>query len=165
MCVCVLGCRLWYLLLLSNAGLQIMYSLPLKLLNHAFGLSRYKFGVWVYQLVFCFGQCHLFVGFGQVQTLIRALSMSLVFYFIFVTVHFQNPLDGKHKVRVAVGNGLRSDIWETFKTRYNIPNICEFFGATEGTVALMNLSNRTGACGRFSPLIVRVCLLRVFSHI
>lgn len=67
---------------------------------------------------------------------------------------FQTPLDGKHKVRVAVGNGLRSDIWDKFKTRYNIPNICEFFGATEGTVAFMNLSNRTGACGRYSPFIV-----------
>lgn len=65
----------------------------------------------------------------------------------------ESPLDGKHKVRVAVGNGLRADIWEHFKHRYNIPNICEFFGATEGTVALMNLSNRTGACGRYSPLI------------
>jgi len=67
---------------------------------------------------------------------------------------FQNPLDGKHKVRAAVGNGLRPDIWETFKTRYNIPKIYEFFGATEGTVAIMNLSNRTGACGRYSPLLV-----------
>ncbi|KAH3858043.1 long-chain fatty acid transport protein 2-like isoform X2 [Dreissena polymorpha] len=65
----------------------------------------------------------------------------------------KTPLDSKHCVRVAVGNGLRADIWDNFKTRFNIPNICEFFGATEGTVAVMNLSNRTGACGRFSPLI------------
>ncbi|XP_060561812.1 long-chain fatty acid transport protein 2-like [Ruditapes philippinarum] len=68
----------------------------------------------------------------------------------------ENPLDGQHNVRVAVGNGLRADIWENFKERYNIPNICEFFGATEGTIALMNLSNRVGSCGRYSPLINRM---------
>ncbi|XP_053405486.1 long-chain fatty acid transport protein 2-like isoform X2 [Mercenaria mercenaria] len=65
----------------------------------------------------------------------------------------ESPLDGKHKVRVAVGNGLRADIWETFKQRYNIPRICEFFAATEGTAGFINLSNRTGSCGRYSPLI------------
>ncbi|XP_052795945.1 long-chain fatty acid transport protein 2-like [Mya arenaria] len=65
----------------------------------------------------------------------------------------ESPLDSKHCCRVAVGNGLRSDIWEKFKNRYKIPQICEFFGATEGTVSMMNLSNRTGSCGRFSPLL------------
>ncbi|WAQ97831.1 S27A2-like protein [Mya arenaria] len=45
----------------------------------------------------------------------------------------ESPLDSKHCCRVAVGNGLRSDIWEKFKNRYKIPQICEFFGATEGT--------------------------------
>jgi len=68
----------------------------------------------------------------------------------------ENPLDGKHKVRAAVGNGLRSDIWAKFKQRYNIPNIFEFFGATEGTTAFMNLSNRLGACGRYSPLLSKL---------
>ena len=71
-----------------------------------------------------------------------------------IKFYFQNPLDANHKIRVAVGNGLRADIWEPFKERYKIPNICEFFGATEGTVALMNVSNRLGACGRYSPLLV-----------
>ncbi|XP_053405494.1 long-chain fatty acid transport protein 5-like isoform X2 [Mercenaria mercenaria] len=68
----------------------------------------------------------------------------------------QSNLDGKHKVRVAVGNGLRADIWETFKQRYNIPRICEFFAATEGTAGFINLSNRTGSCGRYSPLLYKL---------
>ncbi|XP_045156370.2 long-chain fatty acid transport protein 2-like [Mercenaria mercenaria] len=65
----------------------------------------------------------------------------------------ESSLDGKHKVRVAVGNGLRADIWDTFKRRYNIPNICEFFGATEGMAGFVNVSNKTGSCGRYSPLL------------
>ncbi|XP_060577290.1 long-chain fatty acid transport protein 2-like isoform X2 [Ruditapes philippinarum] len=66
----------------------------------------------------------------------------------------ENPLDGQHNVRVAVGNGLRADIWDQFKQRYNIPNICEFFAATEGTAGFINLNNRKGACGRYSPLMM-----------
>jgi len=54
-----------------------------------------------------------------------------------------------------VGNGLRPDIWEKFQKRFNIPKIVEFFGATEGTTAMVNLSGRVGAVGRISPLIVR----------
>jgi acyl-coenzyme A synthetase/AMP-(fatty) acid ligase len=57
-------------------------------------------------------------------------------------------------VRVAVGNGLRADIWDQFKQRYNIPNICEFFGATEGVAGFVNLNNKTGSCGRYSPVTV-----------
>ena len=30
------------------------------------------------------------------------------------------------------GNGLRPQIWETFTQRFNIPNIAEFYGSTEG---------------------------------
>lgn len=65
----------------------------------------------------------------------------------------ESPLDGVHKVRVAIGNGLRADIWEKFKHRYRIPNIYEFFGATEGVAGYINLNNRTGACGRYSPFL------------
>ena len=77
----------------------------------------------------------------------------------FISMHallFQHPDDAKHKVRVAVGNGLRMDIWESFQKRFKVPNVCEFFGATEGTTAFMNISNRTGAVGRMSPFIVRL---------
>lgn len=78
---------------------------------------------------------------------------------------FQNPLDGHHKVRVAVGNGLRADIWEKFKERYRIPNICEFFAATEGTAGFVNLSNRTGSCGRYSPIMVCVFFFNITFYV
>ncbi|XP_060577324.1 long-chain fatty acid transport protein 2-like [Ruditapes philippinarum] len=65
----------------------------------------------------------------------------------------ESKLDGHHKVRVAFGNGLRADIWERFKRRYNIPYIYEFFGATEGIGFFVNVNNKTGACGRYSPIL------------
>lgn len=53
-----------------------------------------------------------------------------------------------------MGNGLRKDIWEKFRDRFDIPQIVEFFGASEGTAATFNVNGRVGACGRLSPLLV-----------
>ena len=58
------------------------------------------------------------------------------------------PNDRDHGLKVAVGNGLRPDIWEEFQTRFGIPQIREFYGATEGTVALINREGRPGMIGK-----------------
>jgi acyl-CoA synthetase (AMP-forming)/AMP-acid ligase II len=60
-------------------------------------------------------------------------------------------LDKKHKIRLAFGNGLRPDIWNRFKDRFNIPTIAEFYAATEGTAGSWNISSNdfsAGAIGR-----------------
>ena len=65
-------------------------------------------------------------------------------------------LDQKHSVRVAFGNGLRPDIWERFKTRFNIETIAEFYSATESASASWNLSSNpatTGAIGRAGSIV------------
>ncbi|KAI9136423.1 hypothetical protein BKA69DRAFT_1104278 [Paraphysoderma sedebokerense] len=59
----------------------------------------------------------------------------------------QSPKDREHKVRTAIGNGLRPEIWEDFKTRFNIPRVGEFYGATEGTVALFNYNTNNFGAG------------------
>ena len=61
--------------------------------------------------------------------------------------------DRAHRVRCAVGNGLRPDIWGRFQERFGIRDIREFYGATEGNFALVNLDNRIGAVGRVPPLL------------
>ena len=40
--------------------------------------------------------------------------------------------DSKHKVRLMFGNGLRQEIWRDFKTRFNLKQIGEVYGSTEG---------------------------------
>jgi fatty-acyl-CoA synthase len=49
---------------------------------------------------------------------------------------------------MACGNGLRPDLWEEFKTRFRIPHILEFYGATEGNVNIFNFEGKQGAVGR-----------------
>ena len=54
----------------------------------------------------------------------------------------------RHKIRLAFGNGLRPDIWPVVKQRFRIPDILEFYGATEGNVSLFNFDGKEGAVAR-----------------
>ncbi|KAF1835496.1 long-chain fatty acid transporter-like protein [Decorospora gaudefroyi] len=49
-----------------------------------------------------------------------------------------NPYERKHKVQIAWGNGLRPDVWERFRERFNIPIINELYAATDGLGAMFN---------------------------
>ena len=62
-------------------------------------------------------------------------------------------LEVVHGLRLAVGNGLRGDIWEAFAKRFAIPQILEFYAATEGNFSLFNVEGRPGAIGRIPPLL------------
>ncbi|XP_053138290.1 long-chain fatty acid transport protein 4 [Hemicordylus capensis] len=70
----------------------------------------------------------------------------------------------KHHVRMALGNGLRSSIWKEFTTRFGIPQIAEFYGATECNCSVGNFDNKFGACGfnsRIVPGVYPINLVRV----
>uniref|UniRef100_A0A8C9FF03 Long-chain-fatty-acid--CoA ligase n=1 Tax=Pavo cristatus TaxID=9049 RepID=A0A8C9FF03_PAVCR len=53
-----------------------------------------------------------------------------------------------HKVRLAVGNGVRNDVWREFLDRFGAVKICEFYGATEGNICFMNHTGKIGSVGR-----------------
>ena len=57
------------------------------------------------------------------------------------------PTDRAHKVRVIVGNGLRPEIWEEFTTRFGIKRVVEFYAASEGNTAFINIFNIPGSTG------------------
>ena len=64
-----------------------------------------------------------------------------------------HPKEAAHKLRLCCGNGLRANVWETFKRRFRIPHILEFYAATEGNVSLYNCEGRPGAVGRIPPFL------------
>lgn len=79
-------------------------------------------------------------------------------------LHATAPADASgHRIRVACGNGLAPSVWEEFKDRFQIPQILEFYAATEGGVSLFNAEGKPGSIGRvppylshrFSPVLVR----------
>ena len=62
-----------------------------------------------------------------------------------------------HNLRSIIGNGLSKDIWEGFCTRFNIKDVIEFYGATEGNISLINIGGPVGSVGRL-PLYMRKVL-------
>lgn len=67
--------------------------------------------------------------------------------FRYVLMQPPKPQDTQHKVRMALGNGLRSDVWDRFKERFGVETIAEFYGATEGGGSFLNLSKNTFGSG------------------
>ncbi|MEE2959550.1 MAG: long-chain-acyl-CoA synthetase [Myxococcota bacterium] len=61
------------------------------------------------------------------------------------------PRDRDNPVRKMIGNGLRPDIWTSFKQRFGIEEVYEFYGASEGNIGFVNLLNRDCTVG-FCPL-------------
>jgi fatty-acyl-CoA synthase len=51
----------------------------------------------------------------------------------------ERDTDRTNKVRVIGGNGLRPDIWDEFTARFNIPEVFELYGASEGNTGFVNI--------------------------
>ena len=61
--------------------------------------------------------------------------------------------ESRHALRLACGNGLREDVWREFQQRFRIPQILEYYAATEGNFSLYNCEGRPGAIGRIPPFL------------
>jgi len=76
----------------------------------------------------------------------------------------QSRFESQHCIRMMFGNGLRPQIWQDFVTRFNISQINEFYGSTEGNCSCGNFSNKVGAVGFVSvlfPFLLPLSILRI----
>lgn len=48
----------------------------------------------------------------------------------------EKPSEKQHRVRIIIGNGLKPGLWKQFVERFNIPQVGEFYGSTEGNCGL-----------------------------
>lgn len=71
--------------------------------------------------------------------------------------------EARHRLRLAVGNGLRGDIWEVFASRFAIPQILEFYAATEGNLSLFNVEGKPGSIGRIPPVLAHRFLASIIK--
>ncbi|XP_053908293.1 long-chain fatty acid transport protein 2-like [Cuculus canorus] len=65
----------------------------------------------------------------------------------------KRPNDRHHGVRMAVGNGLRAEVWKEFLQRFGAISIWEFYGATEGNAGFINYTGKIGAVGRANAFL------------
>lgn len=63
------------------------------------------------------------------------------------------PSEAHHRVRVAIGNGLRPSVWEEFVQRFKIQRVGEFYGATECNCSLINIDGKVGFYGSTESLV------------
>ncbi|XP_011365131.1 long-chain fatty acid transport protein 1 isoform X1 [Pteropus vampyrus] len=67
----------------------------------------------------------------------------------------------RHRVRLAVGNGLRPAIWKEFTQRFRVRQISEFYGATECNCSIANMDGKVGSCGFISRILPHVYPIRL----
>ena len=75
-----------------------------------------------------------------------------------------HPDDTRHALRLCCGNGLRAEVWEPFKARFRIPQILEYYAATEGSFSLYNCEGRPGAIGRIPPFLSHRMSVALVKH-
>jgi fatty-acyl-CoA synthase len=64
-----------------------------------------------------------------------------------------HPRESTHGIRLCCGNGLRADVWQAFQARFRIPQILEFYAATEGNISFFNVEGKPGAIGRIPSFL------------
>lgn len=60
----------------------------------------------------------------------------------------QKDNEKDHKVRIAIGNGVRTDVWTEFLNRFGDIKVRELYAATEGNIGFINYTDKIGAVGR-----------------
>lgn len=68
--------------------------------------------------------------------------------FICLYIKTQRENDKDHKVKLAIGNGVRAEIWREFLSRFGNIEVREFYASTEGNVGFVNYAGKVGAIGR-----------------
>ncbi|XP_061855823.1 long-chain fatty acid transport protein 2 isoform X2 [Colius striatus] len=72
--------------------------------------------------------------------------------------------DKNHRVRLAIGNGIRADVWSEFIRRFGNINILEFYASTEGNISFVNYTGRIGAVGRVNFLHKKILRYELIKY-
>lgn len=76
----------------------------------------------------------------------------------------QKDNDRDHKVKIAIGNGVRAEVWKDFLNRFGRIHVRELYAATEGNVGFINYTDKVGVVGRVN-IISRVSVTaRISLH-
>ncbi|KAJ7313784.1 hypothetical protein JRQ81_005476 [Phrynocephalus forsythii] len=72
--------------------------------------------------------------------------------------------DRDHSVRIAIGNGMRGEVWEEFLHRFGSLQVYEFYGATEGNISFINYTGKIGAVGRTNFLLKKLSMYEIIKY-
>ncbi|KAM6387779.1 LOW QUALITY PROTEIN: long-chain fatty acid transport protein 2 [Pluvialis apricaria] len=86
-------------------------------------------------------------------------STPTIYYIAFCT----RNNDQDHKVRLAIGNGIRADVWREF-IRFGNINILEFYASTEENISFVNYTGKIGAVGRVNCLQKKILRYELIKY-
>ena len=66
------------------------------------------------------------------------------------------PDEKNNPLKTMLGNGLRPDIWDTFRNRFGVKRITEIYGSSEGNVSFLNILNKESTIGTGSVVVILV---------
>ena len=75
----------------------------------------------------------------------------------YLSMQPERPEEKNNPLQKMLGNGLRPDVWEEFKSRFGVQRICEIYGSSEGNVSFLNLLNKDKTIG---AAITKVALVQ-----
>uniref|UniRef100_A0A8C4J1X6 long-chain-fatty-acid--CoA ligase n=2 Tax=Dromaius novaehollandiae TaxID=8790 RepID=A0A8C4J1X6_DRONO len=76
----------------------------------------------------------------------------------------KRPGERDHGVRLAVGNGMRAEVWKEFLQRFGPITIREFYGATEGNAGFINYTGKIGAVGRANVFLKKFASFELIRY-
>ena len=66
------------------------------------------------------------------------------------------PEEQNNPLQTMLGNGLRPDVWDTFRNRFKVNRITEIYGSSEGNVSFLNILNKDSTIGTGSVVVMLV---------
>lgn len=66
------------------------------------------------------------------------------------------PDEKNNPLKTMLGNGLRPDVWDTFRNRFGVKRITEIYGSSEGNVSFLNILNKESTIGTGSVVVMLV---------
>ncbi|NXA57403.1 S27A2 synthetase, partial [Nothocercus julius] len=76
----------------------------------------------------------------------------------------ERPGERDHSVRMAIGNGMRAEVWKKFLQRFGPITIREFYGATEGNAGFINYTGKIGAVGRLNTFLQKFTAFQLIRY-
>ncbi|ETE63506.1 Very long-chain acyl-CoA synthetase, partial [Ophiophagus hannah] len=72
--------------------------------------------------------------------------------------------DRDHSVRLAIGNGMKREVWKEFLRRFGCLKVYEFYGATEGNMGFINYIGKVGAIGRINFIYKKLAKFELIQY-
>ena len=74
----------------------------------------------------------------------------------YLAMQEEHPDEINNPIQTMLGNGLRPDVWDQFRSRFKVQRISELYGSSEGNASFFNVLNKDRTIGTTTATIMLV---------